>query len=65
MIDLTLDRGCGNVWRMHNRNHGGDESMNVDLTLDRGCGNVWRMHNRNHGRDGGDESVIVGGSEDE
>jgi hypothetical protein len=48
------------VWRMHNRNHSGDESVNVDRTLDRACGNVWRMHNRNHG---GDESVNVGRSE--
>jgi hypothetical protein len=41
---------------MHNRNHSGDESVNVDLTLDRACGNVWRMHNRNHG---GDESMVA------
>jgi hypothetical protein len=31
LIDLTLDMACGNVWRIHNRNHdrdGGDESVN-------------------------------------
>ena len=33
LIDLTLDRACGNVWRMTNRNHdrdGADGSVNVN-----------------------------------